>query len=260
MLPLVVLQVQEYGKGQRRVSGADKRSGQGGLPGWHDGQVSLSHAFGPEETWPEQDLVALSDELSPGLVLEAYRAGVFPMPLTRTSFSARMGWWSPVRRAYLPLDELRVTRSLAKMARRYTVTVDRDFGRVIAACGDPSRDGGWIDEGVVAVYGELHRAGLVHSLETWDREGRLVGGLYGVSLGGLFAGESMFHDPEYGRDASKVALMELVRILGADGVPRLLDVQWLTPHLESLGAVEVSRHDYLDLLEQALDLPAPVWR
>ncbi len=223
------------------------------------GKVSLSHAFGPEESWPEQDLVALSDEVSAGLVLEAYRAGVFPMPLTRSSFTARMGWWSPMRRAYLPLDDLRVTRSLVKMSHRYTVTVDQDFSRVIAACGDPAREGGWIDGDITAVYDELHRAGLVHSLEAWDGQGRLVGGLYGVSLGGLFAGESMFHDPEHGRDASKVALMELVRILGADGVPRLLDVQWLTPHLESLGAVEISRHDYLELLEQALDLPAVRW-
>ena len=223
------------------------------------GGVSLSHAFGPEEDWPEQDLVALSDDFSAGLVLEAYRAGVFPMPLARASFAAHMGWWSPVRRAYLPLDELRVTRSLAKTARRYTVTVDRDFERVIAACGDPAREGGWIDPEITTVYTDLHRVGAVHSVETWDAEGRLVGGLYGVSLGGLFAGESMFHDPERGRDASKVALMELVRILGADGVPRLLDVQWLTPHLESLGAVEIPRHEYLELLEVALDLPAPTW-
>ena len=221
--------------------------------------MSLSHAFGPEEDWPDQDLVALSDDLDAGLVLEAYRAGVFPMPLTHSSFAHRMGWWSPVRRAYLPLDELRVTRSLAKMSRRYTVSVDQDFSGVIAACGDPSREGGWIDGSIRAVYAELHRAGYVHSVETRDAEGRLVGGLYGVSLGGLFAGESMFHDPERGRDASKVALMELVRILGADGTPRLLDVQWLTDHLESMGAVELPRTDYLELLGQALDLPAPSW-
>ncbi len=221
--------------------------------------MSLSHAFGPEEEWPAQDLVALSDDFNAGLVLEAYRAGVFPMPLQHSSFAARMGWWSPVKRAYLPLDELRVTRSLMKMSHRYTVTVDQDFGGVIAACGDPSREGGWIDHDITAVYSELHRAGAVHSVETWDAEGRLVGGLYGVSLGGLFAGESMFHDPERGRDASKVALMELVRILGADGVPRLLDVQWLTAHLESLGAVEISRRDYLELLDLALDVPPPWW-
>jgi leucyl/phenylalanyl-tRNA---protein transferase len=221
--------------------------------------VSISHAFGPEEDWPAQDLVALSDDFNPGLVLEAYRAGVFPMPLSHSSFAQRMGWWSPVRRAYLPLDELRVTRSLAKMAHRYTVTVDQDFAGVLTGCGDPSREGGWIDADIHVVYSELHRSGAVHSVETWDAEGRLVGGLYGVSLGGLFAGESMFHDPVHGRDASKVALMELVRILSADDVPRLLDVQWLTPHLESLGAVEISRRDYLELLGTALDLPAPSW-
>jgi leucyl/phenylalanyl-tRNA--protein transferase len=226
---------------------------------WHDGFVSLSHAFGPEEDWPEQDLVALSDDFNAELVLEAYRAGVFPMPLQHSSFAARMGWWSPVRRAYLPLDELRVTRSLRKMSKRYRVTVDRDFDGVIAACGDLSREGGWIDDDIRTVYSELHRAGSVHSVETWDAEGRLVGGLYGVSLGGLFAGESMFHDAEFGRDASKVALMELVRIMGHNDIPRLLDVQWLTPHLESLGAAEISRHDYLELLDLALDVPAPPW-
>jgi leucyl/phenylalanyl-tRNA---protein transferase len=221
--------------------------------------VSLSHAFGPEEDWPEQDLVALSDDFNAELVLEAYRAGVFPMPLQHSSFAARMGWWSPVKRAYLPPDELRVTRSLRKMSHRYRVTVDQDFDGVIAACGEPSREGGWIDDDIRTVYGELHRAGAVHSVETWDAEGRLVGGLYGVGLGGLFAGESMFHDAEHGRDASKVALMELVRIMSHGDIPRLLDVQWLTPHLESLGAVEISRHDYLELLDLALDVPPPLW-
>ena len=221
--------------------------------------VTLSHAFGPEEDWPHQDLVALSDDFTPSLVLEAYRAGVFPMPLSHSSFTARMGWWSPMSRAVLPLDELRVTRSLAKSARRFQVTVDEDFAGVLAGCADPSREGGWIDGEIADVYGQLHRAGIVHSIETWDAEGRLVGGLYGVSLGGLFAGESMFHDPEHGRDASKVALMELVRILASDGVPRLLDVQWLTGHLESMGAVEIERTDYLELLGRSLDLPAPRW-
>jgi leucyl/phenylalanyl-tRNA--protein transferase len=162
-------------------------------------------------------------------------------------------------RAVLPLDELRVTRSLAKSARHFQVTVDEDFAGVLAGCADPSREGGWIDGEIADVYGQLHRDGIVHSVETWDSKGRLVGGLYGVSLGGLFAGESMFHDPEHGRDASKVALMELVRRLQQDGVPRLLDVQWLTDHLESMGAVELPRTDYLELLGQALDLPAPRW-
>ncbi len=221
--------------------------------------MPLSHAFGPEEDWPDADLVALSDEFSAPLVLEAYRAGVFPMPLSHASFTAHMAWWSPVLRAVLPLDELRVTRSLAKSAKRYEVTVDEDFAGVLAGCADASREGGWIDAEIAEVYGQLHRAGIVHSVETWDRDGRLVGGLYGVSLGGLFAGESMFHDPEHGRDASKVALMGLVRILAGDGIPRLLDVQWLTGHLESLGAIEIPRKDYLDALGRALDLPAPRW-
>ncbi len=218
----------------------------------------LSHVFGPEDSWPEQDLVALSDDFDASLVVEAYRAGVFPMPLSESSFDARTGWWSPVQRAYLPLDGLRVSKSLRQSVRRYTVTIDRDFAGVVAGCGEPSRDGGWIDEGIVAVYGELHEAGIVHSVETWDAEGRLVGGLYGVGLGGLFAGESMFHHPELGRDASKVALVRLVDAL-ATTPGSLLDVQWLTPHLATLGAVEVPRHAYLDLLDAALELPGPDW-
>ncbi len=220
----------------------------------------LSHVFGPEDSWPDQDLVALSDEIDAGLVLEAYRAGVFPMPLGHGRFGAQMGWWSPVRRAYIPLDGLRVTRSLRQSVRRYHTTVDHDFARVIACCADPARADGWIDRGITRVYGQLHEAGYVHSVEVWDSVGRLVGGLYGVSVGGLFAGESMFHDPIHGRDASKVALVRLVEILAADAVPRLLDVQWLTEHLASLGAVEMPRRRYLAALEAALDLPAPDWR
>lgn len=214
--------------------------------------------FGPEESWPDQDLVALSYELDGWLLVEAYRAGVFPMPLHQSSFDAQMGWWSPVHRGYLPLDGLRVTRSLRKSCRRYTVTVDHDFDQVVTRCADPARDGGWIDAEIQAGYSQLRQAGVAHSVETWDRAGHLVGGLYGVSLGGLFAGESMFHDPVLGRDASKVALVRLVELLRS--VPGcLLDVQWVTDHLASLGAVEVSRRHYLQLLDDALTQSGPDW-
>lgn len=215
----------------------------------------LAHVFGPESQWPSSDLVAFSDEFSAGLALAAYQSGVFPMPLHDTDFGAQMGWWSPLDRGVLPLDGVRVTRSLRKMARRYTTTVDQAFPEVLRRCADPRREGSWIDADIIAAYTELFEAGVVHSVETWDAEHRLVGGLYGVSMGGLFAGESMFHDPELGRDASKVALLRLVDELDDGLGERLLDVQWRTDHLASLGVVEVPRIEYLDLLDAALDEP-----
>ena len=144
-----------------------------------------SGIFGPAQDWPDQDLIAFSAEFDPGLVVEAYRAGVFPMPLHASGFG-EMGWWSPTRRGVLPVEGLRVTRSMRQSARRYTTTIDRAFERVLAACSDPSRPNGWIDAEIARVYTALHRAGRVHSVESWDAAGRLVGGLYGVSLGGLF--------------------------------------------------------------------------
>ncbi len=222
--------------------------------------MGLSGVFGPEWSWPGQDLIALTSEFDADLTVEAYRAGVFPMPLTDAGLpEGAMGWWSPMDRGILPLDDVRVTRSLRQSAKRLRVTFDRAFTEVLARCGDPRRPDGWIDEAVAAVYTELHERGVVHSVEAWTADGRLAGGLYGVSIGGLFAGESMFHDPVLGRDASKVALLRLVEFLD-DGVEgRLLDVQWVTPHLASLGAVEVDRVDYLRLLSEALERPTPDW-
>lgn len=218
-----------------------------------------SRVFGESEQWPAQDLIGFSDEFDAELVLEGYRAGVFPMPLHGSGFG-EMGWWSPLRRGVLTLEGLRVTRSLRQSARRYTTTVDQAFERVLAGCGDPSRPNGWIDDQIVGVYTELHNAGHVHSVETWDADGRLVGGLYGVSVGGLFAGESMFHDPVHGRDASKVALLALARLLADDyAEARVIDVQWQTPHLATLGVIEIDREEYLALLEEALGLPEPAW-
>lgn len=222
--------------------------------------MARSTIFGPAERWPAQDLIGFSSEFDPWLALEAYRSGVFPMPLHDTGFDGEMGWWSPTRRGVLPLDALRVTRSLRQSAKRYTTTVDRAFDRVIAACADPSRPAGWIDADIVEVYTALHRAGAVHSVETWDASGRLVGGLYGVSLGGLFAGESMFHDPVHGRDASKVALLALVDLLADEYADdRVIDVQWQTPHLAGLGVIEIDRDEYLTLLDETLDIPEPAW-
>lgn len=211
--------------------------------------------FGRPEGWPDDDLVAVSHDIDLDLTLAGYASGVFPMPL-QPGF---MGWWSPVDRGVLPLDTLRVTRSLRKMLPRYEIRVDTAFEEVLARCADPRRPHGWIDGDIGRVYRELHVRGVVHSVEAWSDAG-LVGGLYGVSLGGLFAGESMFHDPEHGRDASKAALVGLVDLLRGDGVEgRLLDVQWRTDHLASLGVVEIDRADYLRRLRPALTLPPPRW-
>lgn len=221
--------------------------------------VGLSGVFGPPSQWPSQDLIALSEEFDADLVAEAYRAGAFPMPLHEAGWPPdTMGWWSPVHRGILPPDDVRVTRSLRKSAKRYRVTVDAAFDEVIARCAAPARPGGWIDQSVIGVYTELNRLGVAHSVECWTSHGDLSGGLYGVNIGGLFAGESMFHDPVIGRDASKVALLRLASVLG-DVEGRLLDVQWVTDHLASLGAVEIDRVDYLRLLADALVLPYPDW-
>ena len=216
-----------------------------------------SSPFGPPEAWRDDDLIATSRELTGDLVLQAYRAGVFPMPVRRRL----VGWYSPLARGVLPLDGLHVSRSLRKMLSRYEIRLDSAFEAVLDGCAQRSRPGAWINADIRRVYGRLHERQVVHSVEAWTRDGRLAGGLYGVSIAGLFAGESMFHRPDIGRDASKaalVALVDLLRQAGRDG-DRLLDVQWQTPHLASLGVVEISRRDYLHRLERALDLPAPRW-
>lgn len=201
------------------------------------------------------DLVAIGADLEPGTLLAAYRRGLFPMP----SGTPRdpMYWFCPVRRGVLPLDGLRVSRSLRRSARDFEVRVDTAFAEVVARCADPSRPSGWIDREIAAAYQRLHELGWAHSVEAWQ-DGELVGGLYGVAVGGLFAGESMFHRV---RDASKVALVALVELLSDEHVERrLLDVQWLTPHLASLGAVEVPRAAYLRALGRALQVPQPPFR
>jgi leucyl/phenylalanyl-tRNA--protein transferase len=207
----------------------------------------------PSRAQPGVELLGVGADLEPGTLLAAYRRGLFPMP---TGAQGPLGWWSPDPRGILPLDGLRVTASLRKSCRRYTTTVDTAFVDVVRACGDPRRPGGWITPGIVEAYAELHRLGWAHSVETRTAEGDLVGGLYGVEIGGLFAGESMF---SRATDASKVALVGLVERLAAATVPgprrRLLDVQWRTDHLATLGVVEVSRRRYLRLLRDALTLP-----
>lgn len=208
----------------------------------------------------DDDLVAVGADLEPGTLLAAYRTGLFPMPehgrlrLRGRSVGPTVGWWCPARRGVLRLDRLKVSRSLRRSVRDYEIRVDTAFDEVVAACGDPCRPGGWIDADIRAAYGQLHRLGWAHSVETW-RDGRLAGGLYGVAIGGLFAGESMFHRR---RDASKVALAALVELLADDhAADRLIDVQWSTPHLASLGVEEIDRREYVELLPRLLAVPLP---
>lgn len=193
-------------------------------------------------------MVAVGGDLEPGTILQAYRKGMFPMNLP----DGHLGWWSPVDRAIIPLDGLKVSRSLRQSTRRYFVSVDEDFHAVVRGCAEADRPNGWITEKVIDAYTELHRLGWAHSVEVWDVDRELVGGLYGMAIGGLFAGESMFH---LARDASKVALVHLVVVMSQGG--RLLDVQWETPHLQSLGAVVIGRDEYLRRLPGALAVPSP---
>ncbi|MCW2774624.1 MAG: aat [Nocardioides sp.] len=198
------------------------------------------------------DLVAVGADLEPGTLLEAYRRGLFPMPSGSPGDS--MYWFCPVRRGVIPLDGLVVSKSLRRSVRDFEIRVDTAFAEVVDACADPRRESGWIDADVRAAYLRLHQLGWAHSVEAW-RDGRLAGGLYGVAIGGLFAGESMFHRV---RDASKVALVGLVEGLRDEhAADRLVDVQWLTPHLATLGAVEVPRATYLRRLARALPVQTP---
>jgi len=164
-------------------------------------------------------------------------------------------WYSPDPRGVLPLNEVHIPRRLARIARqgRFRIAIDTAFGDVIRACAaedrDPEDAGTWIDEQIIESYTALHGLGLAHSVEAWNGD-RLVGGLYGVALRGTFFGESMFHRET---DASKVALVALVERLRARGFT-LLDTQWVTPHLEQFGAIEIPRDDYLKLLEESLRL------
>lgn len=197
----------------------------------------------------ESGLVAIGADLEPGTILAAYRTGLFPMPVR---WSRSPGWWSPDPRGIIPLDGLKVSRSLRKSCDRMEVRVDTAFDEVIEACSNPRRPHGWISKGIKAAYRDLHRRGWAHSVEAWA-DGELAGGLYGIAIGGLFAGESMFHRAT---DGSKVALVGLVERL-VDGGATVLDVQWKTDHLATLGAVSIPRREYLDRVATAIERPLP---
>ena len=202
---------------------------------------------------PGEDLIGVGADLQPATLITAYRSGAFPMGLGRGGRNP-MGWWSPDPRGVIRPAEIHVSRSLRRSMRHFDVTIDVAFEQVMLGCADPARTGRWITPAILRAYRELHRMGWAHSIEVWQ-ESRLVGGLYGVAIGGLFAGESMV---PRATDASKAALVTLAEMLVAEGDSRrIIDVQWVTPHLSSLGAVEVTRETYLTALTAALDAPLP---
>ena len=183
--------------------------------------------------------------MDPAILVKAYQQGIFPMGMD----DGQIGWFSPNPRGIMPLDGFHLPTRLARVVRsaRFTVRIDAGFENVMRACATRRDDGTWINEEILESYVTLHRLGLAHSVETWQ-EDKLVGGLYGVHLGGAFFGESMFH---HVTDASKVALVALVDRLNRRAF-RLLDIQWVTPHLKQFGAISVPRRTYLKVLAEAL--------
>jgi len=213
-----------------------------------------SRTLSPGEPFPSPDqataegVVAIGGELTPDRLLVAYRSGIFPwyeegLPVL---------WWSPHPRAILELDALHVSRRLDRTIRRqsYRFSVNEAFESVMRACGAERTEGTWITRAMIAAYTDLHRRGHAHSVEIWDGDA-LVGGVYGVAVGGLFAGESMFHRR---RDASKIALVKLVEHLRERGFV-LFDLQILNDHTARMGAREIARNEYLRRLQRAVDLP-----
>lgn len=195
------------------------------------------------ELWLDQEAIGSGAALDVNTVLNAYTLGIFPMPI-----DGQLCWFSPIDRGVLPLDQFRVTKSLRRSLRRYSVSVNRCFETVITRCATTQRPGAWIDDEVIETYCELHRSGWAHSVEVWDDSADLVGGLYGVQIAAFFAGESMFYSST---DASKVGVAALVELLKTAGVT-LLDTQWQTNHLKTLGVIELDRADYLRRLSSAI--------
>lgn len=199
----------------------------------------------------EIGLVAVGGDLSPRRLLKAYRSGIFPW----YDEGEPILWWSPDPRTIIELDGLHVSRRLRRTLRsgKYTTSVNRDFAGVIRGCADrnaPQETGTWITPDMIDAYETLHRLGHAHSIEVWC-DGELAGGIYGVAIGGFFAGESMFTRL---RDASKVALAQMIDRLRARGF-QLFDIQFMTDHTARLGAIEIPRTEYLARLHRAIDLP-----
>jgi leucyl/phenylalanyl-tRNA--protein transferase len=208
-----------------------------------------SKFFPPAELAEPEGVVLFGGELTPEFLLDAYAHGIFPWPIFRGTDV--VVWWSPDPRAVFEFRRFRITRRLWRTCHsdRFQVTINRDFAGVIHGCATAGRRGRntWLTPDMIAAYCRLHELGHAHSVEVWH-EGQLAGGTYGLAIGGLYAGESMFH---YQRDASKVALVHLVNHLQTRGY-QLFDIQQLTAHTASLGAIEISRREYLDRLAIAL--------
>ena len=199
--------------------------------------------FPESRKWPKRDFIIPGADLEPDTLLYAYAHGLFPM-----YGDGDLWWWSPVQRGIIPLDNFHASRSLRKSARQFTCTVNEDFVGVMTKCATTHTDGNWINDEFITAYTRLHHLGLAHSVEVWNDNHELVGGVYGVRINQFFAGESMFHTET---DASKVALFHLVQLMILDGMT-LFDVQWLTDHLESLGGIAIPRSDYLHRLTDAV--------
>ncbi len=194
----------------------------------------------------DADVVGIGDDLSPETLALAYAHGIFPWPMD----GPPLLWFCPRERAVIDCDALHVPQSLAKLRRRspFTFSIDRAFDAVVAGCQAarrPGQPGTWITPEMRAAYGELHRAGGAHSVEAWDENGDLAGGLYGVAVGGVFTGESLFYRRS---NASKLALLFLIDHLAARGL-RWLDIETMTPHMEALGAHLIPRAAFLDRLD-----------
>lgn len=223
-------------------------------PGVDLAAISAIDKFGNEivaltdNEWPK--LTQFGSIWSQDVLLSAYRQALFPMPLEIEGQEVAIGWWSPEVRAVFYPDQIRATRSTVQSAKRFTVTFNKAFAQVVAECGNPQRPQGWINQDVIDAYVQLYESGHAHSVEVWEGNA-LVGGLYGVSIGGVFAGESMFHKVT---NASKVALLALGEHLN-DGMGRIIDSQWMTPHLATLGAKELPRSEYADLVLQLQRIP-----
>ncbi|MDZ4818371.1 MAG: leucyl/phenylalanyl-tRNA--protein transferase [Planctomycetota bacterium] len=211
-----------------------------------------SRYFPPADAADEHGIVQVGGALSIERLLDAYRHGIFPWPMFGDG--EPMLWWSPDPRGIFEFDQFHVSRRLERTCRsgKFRVTSDQDIAGVLHGCAtaDDRRGGTWLTESMIHYYQQLNALGVVHSVEVWQGDD-LVGGTYGVTMGGLFAGESMFHRT---RDASKVALAHLVRHLQRQGY-RLFDIQQLNPHTESLGGIEIPRVEFLQRLRSVIDLP-----
>jgi leucyl/phenylalanyl-tRNA--protein transferase len=205
--------------------------------------------FPTPEQMPKDDLVTLGADLKPETLIDSYKHGIFPMHL-QIENKREIGWWSPQQRGILPLNKINISSSLKKSMKKYFVTFDQDFDAVIDGCGDDKRPKGWINKDIKTAYKKLFELGYVHSVEVWNKKDELVGGLYGVEVNGLFAGESMFHKQT---DASKTAMVYLVNQLKEAGGERIFDVQWQTPHLKSMGVIKISRAKYISLLPEVMN-------